>query len=136
MELRSGLRLPDDTLPSPPAGGAAALMAPAVDIPPSPPVGGGVVMDPDTYVGANVSSDAVVPPPPLVGGGDTSPPVPSGAGAFFLPPVVLRVLPLSERAARARGNQGQAVQYLPIYLQKWRERKMEETESGFLIPHT
>jgi hypothetical protein len=94
MELRSGLHLPDDALPSPPAGGAAAIMAPVVDIPPSPPVRGGVAMDPNANVGANVSSEAVVPLPPIVGGGDSSPPVPSGAGAFFLPPVVLRVLPL------------------------------------------
>ncbi len=86
MELRSSLRLPNDALPSPPAGGAAAIMAPMVDIPPSPPVRGGIAMDPDANVGADISLDAVVPPPPIVGVVILLPLFPLGLGCSSFPP--------------------------------------------------
>ncbi len=71
MELRSGLRLPDDAPPPPQVGGANVIMAPLVAAPPSPPRREGLSLVAD------------VPPSPIVGG-----------TTFSLHPVVLRVLPL------------------------------------------
>ncbi len=56
-------------------------------------------MNPNANVGADVSLDSVVSPPPIVGVDDPSPTFPSGTGTFFLPPVVLRVLPLRGSSA-------------------------------------
>ena len=69
-----------DAPPSPPSLGAAVASAAMDNVPPPPPGQGGVALDPD----ANSPLVALgVPPPPIVGG-----------ATFFLPPVVLRVLPL------------------------------------------
>ena len=60
---------------------------------------GGFAIDPDADLGADVFLASFDPSPPIKGGGDPSPSVPSVGVSFFLPPVVLRVLPLQGSSA-------------------------------------